>query len=906
MINFIVRRLLSMIPLLFGVSALVFYLMSLAPGDFLTEARSRPDISDELVAEMEREYGLVDAEGNPTAWYVQYGYWLNELSPLKFLNQKEVPLTPKEIAARAQKEADEQAKTAALATEGSAQAAEGSAQAAEGQSPDTVEAATAATDPEAGTDTSESAEAVAKSAGTASAAPPADNATEDSAEATASASATAATSESAVAVADEAAPHAESPAEEVPTKVVTTFDPHWGKPSLGQSWAYNIPVADLLAQRIPATFILSLAALSFAWIVAVPLGVLAAIKRNRLFDRISGILAYAALSIPEFFLAILAVFFAAKSGLFPTGGLSSLASDFMSFPARLGDYAYHLILPAFVLGVGGIAGMMRIMRANFLDYMQSDFVTTARAKGLSERTIMFRHVLRNAINPLLTSLGFALAGLLSGAVLVEKVMNYPGLGLLVFEAFTRQDHAVVLAAVLMGCTMLMLGNLVADLLLAWSDPRIRLESSAGGIVRKGQWKPAAVLIVLVVALLTAVSFIPWGDTEAMQAMITGVKWSGLIVLLAVAVFIFKVAWPTFVHIAKQLIRRPVGLAAACVLAALYFGAAFAPFLATHPVSDQNLLQTYHPPTALTWGGGPAVKIYENVDPTAAKYEAVPGESLPLKWFARGFEYKLFGFIPMDRHLVQPNYEALEQRLGGPIDRAEYPMYLLGSDSTGRDIFSRLLYGSQISLTIGLIGIGITMTIGFLVGGLAGYFGGRFDFLAMRLVEFLMAIPGLYLLLALRSALAPHFESGQMFVVIIIILSLVGWAGTARVLRGMSLSIRSRQFILAAESMGQSTGKVLIKHLLPNLASYLLVAATLSIPGYILGEAALSFLGLGIQEPSASWGLMLQQSQQDMKVFFLNFWWLLTPGAAIFITVIAFNVMGDTLRDIVDPRMRSNQ
>ncbi len=845
MITFILRRFLSMIPVLFGVSALVFYLMTLSPGDFLSEARSRPDISKELIAEMERDYGLVDAEGNPTAWYVQYGYWLNNLSPLKFLGTKEVPLTEAEIAARAKDAAqsapaDSDTPTSTAEADATATTTEESAPAAQGQAEaETVQAA---------------------------------------------------------------APEESAPA---PTKTVTTFDLHWGKPSLGQSWAYNIPVSELIAQRLPATFALSLTALIFAWVVAVPLGVLAAIRRNRLFDRLSSLFAYAALSIPEFFLAILAVFFAAKTGLFPTGGLSSLASDFMPPPLRVADYAYHLILPAFVLGVGGIAGMMRVMRANFLDYMQSDFVTTARAKGLSERVIMFRHVLRNAINPLLTSLGFALAGLLSGAVLVEKVMNYPGLGLLVFEAVTRKDHALVQAAVLMGCTMLMVGNLVADLLLAWSDPRIRLESGAGGITRRGQWKPASALIAVVVLLLVLVSFIPWGDTAAMEKMLRGVKWGGLAVLVAVAAFIAKVAWPTFVHIARQLVRRPVGLAAACVLGLLYFGAAFAPFLATHRVSDQNLLQTYHPPTALTWDGGLAVKIYNNVDPTAAKYEPVPGESIPLKWFARGFEYKLFGLIPMDRHLVQPDYAALEKELGGPIDRAEYPVYLLGSDTTGRDIFSRLLYGSQISLTIGLIGIGITMTIGFLVGGLAGYFGGRFDFLAMRLVEFLMAIPGLYLLLALRSALAPHFESGQMFVVIIIILSLVGWAGTARVLRGMSLSIRSRQYILAAESMGQGTGRILLKHLLPNLASYLLVAATLSIPGYILGEAALSFLGLGIQEPSASWGLMLQQSQQDMKIFFLNFWWLLTPGAAIFITVIAFNVMGDTLRDIVDPRMRSN-
>jgi ABC-type antimicrobial peptide transport system permease subunit len=153
------------------------------------------------------------------------------------------------------------------------------------------------------------------------------------------------------------------------------------------------------------------------------------------------------------------------------------------------------------------------------------------------------------------------------------------------------------------------------------------------------------------------------------------------------------------------------------------------------------------------------------------------------------------------------------------------------------------------------------------------------------------------------AAVTHFASDQMFFVIIIILSLIGWAGTARVLRGMTLSLRQNQYVMAAESMGQSPFVILRKHILPNLMSYLLVAATLSIPGYILGEAALSFLGLGIQEPSASWGLMLSQAQ-DVKVFYLNFWWLLTPGFAIFVTVIAYNVLGDVLRDVVDPKMKT--
>ncbi|MGJ8638570.1 MAG: ABC transporter permease [Opitutaceae bacterium] len=342
---------------------------------------------------------------------------------------------------------------------------------------------------------------------------------------------------------------------------------------------------------------------------------------------------------------------------------------------------------------------------------------------------------------------------------------------------------------------------------------------------------------------------------------------------------------------KEVFRRPLGIISAGVLLALYLGAIFADLLVPYQTNEQDLDRTYHPPTAITWGeGGFRVKAYELVDPTEARYELVEGKSYPLKFFAKGFEYKLLGLIPMDRHFIQ-------------VADEDGALYLMGSDSTGRDVFSRLVYGSRVSLFIGLLGITITTTLGFLVGGLSGYFGGRTDFVAMRLVEFMMAMPGLYLLLALRSALAPHFASDQMFFVIIIILSLIGWAGTARILRGMTLALSQNQYVIAAESMGQSPFAILRKHILPNLVSYLLVAATLSIPGYVLGEAALSFLGLGIQEPAASWGLMLSQAQ-DIKVFRLNFWWLLMPGFAIFVTVIAYNVLGDVLRDIVDPKMKT--
>ncbi|HVU39397.1 MAG TPA: ABC transporter permease subunit [Opitutales bacterium] len=777
MLTFILRRALAMIPLLFGISLLVFVLMYLSPGDALTELRARPDVPEELIHQLEHNYGYVNAAGQPNPWYVRYGFWLNTVSPVKFINDQHE----------------------------------------------------------------------------------------------------------------------------------FTWRMHWGTPSFGTSIAYQIPVTTLIGQRVQVTLLLAIASLLFEFLLAVPLAVLAAVKKDGWADRLTALFAYGAVSVPEFFLGVLAVYFAAETALFPTGGIAAFDSDFQTPSVRFWDYAAHLILPTIVLGLGGLAYMMRIMRSSMLDYLRAEFVTTARAKGVPEGRVLFLHVLRNAINPLITYLGFAFAGLLSGAVLVENVMNYPGLGRLIFEAFSRHDEYLVMAAVLMGCVMLMLGNLLADLLLAASDPRIRLEKSAPTVATRHRGAAWALLMAAAAGLILifGACLLPWNNPAQMTLWMNRIKVGGGIALLLAGGTMTWFGWPIFRQLFHRLHRRPITAIAVLCLLFLYGSMLGAPFLATQPIDNINLRQTYHPPTGLHWANGRlCAQLYVDEDPAAAHYVAQPGALLPLKIFGHGFEYSFLGLFKTTRHLLEPDYEALAAQLGHPVNPADYPFYLLGSDPSGRDVFSRLLYGSRISLTIGLVGIGITLTMGFLVGGLAGYFGGSFDFFAMRGVEFLMAIPTLYLLLALRAALADYFEPAEMYLVIIIILSLIGWAGSARVLRGMSLSLRERAFVTAAEAMGQSTGKILFKHFLPNLIGYLLVAATLSIPGYILGEAALSFLGLGIQEPSASWGLMLRQSQQDMKVLMLNFWWMLLPGAAIFVTVVSFNLVGDALRDIVDPKMKT--
>ncbi len=242
----------------------------------------------------------------------------------------------------------------------------------------------------------------------------------------------------------------------------------------GYSFSYRIPVSTLLAQRWPATAALAVTSMLFAWIIAVPLGVLAAIYQGSWFDRVSSGLAAFALSVPELFLALLAVYCAATTGWFPVGGLTSVDFEFMSLGEKILDVAHHMVLPTLVLGVGSVAGLMRIMRANFLDTIRADYVTTARAKGVPEGWVMFRHVLRNAINPLVTILGYSIAGLLSGSLIVENIMSFPGLGQLTYEAFMREDIYVVMASIVVASLLLALGNLIADLLLAAADPRIRV------------------------------------------------------------------------------------------------------------------------------------------------------------------------------------------------------------------------------------------------------------------------------------------------------------------------------------------------------------------------------------------------------------------------------------------------
>jgi len=241
----------------------------------------------------------------------------------------------------------------------------------------------------------------------------------------------------------------------------------------GYSLAYHVPVVTLIGQRLWNTIILSSCAMVFSSSLAIPLGIMAAVRRNTWPDRAVSVFAFAGISFPGFFLALLLMVFAQQTGRFPVGGMQSAMAELLSPWERFLDLLHHLALPVLVLGTAGLAGIMRQMRGSLLDTLRENYITAARARGLPERTVILKHAARNAINPLITVFGYSLAGLLSGAALVENVMAWPGLGRLILEAVQSKDLYLVMGSFVMSAVLLLVGNLIADLLLAATDPRIK-------------------------------------------------------------------------------------------------------------------------------------------------------------------------------------------------------------------------------------------------------------------------------------------------------------------------------------------------------------------------------------------------------------------------------------------------
>jgi peptide/nickel transport system permease protein len=343
-------------------------------------------------------------------------------------------------------------------------------------------------------------------------------------------------------------------------------------------------------------------------------------------------------------------------------------------------------------------------------------------------------------------------------------------------------------------------------------------------------------------------------------------------------------------------RHRLAMIGLTIVTALYVIAIFAELVAPFSPEKSNARLVFHPPQMIHmidhddsgWHLRPFVYGYRLArDPVtlAATYVLDGTRKTYLTLFPHGDPYRLFAVIPADIHLF------------GPSDPSQ-PMFLLGADREGRDVLSRIIIGARASLSIGLLGVANSLVLGIVFGGLSGFLGGRVDWFVQRVIEFIISLPTIPIWLALAAALPKDMSPLAKYFCITLIISLIGWTELARVVRGRFLALRSESFVTAAWLDGCSRGRIIYRHMLPSLTSHIIASVTLAIPAMILAETALSFLGVGLQPPAISWGALLKEAQNVESIAAAP--WLLLPGAAVAITVLALNFLGDGLRDAADP------
>ncbi|MDX8454327.1 ABC transporter permease [Mesorhizobium sp. VK9D] len=339
-------------------------------------------------------------------------------------------------------------------------------------------------------------------------------------------------------------------------------------------------------------------------------------------------------------------------------------------------------------------------------------------------------------------------------------------------------------------------------------------------------------------------------------------------------------------------RHRLALISGIFLAALYFGILICEFLAPYNLHTRNMDYIYSPPQRvhLFHNGqfiGPFVygrRMTLDMDTLKRNYIDKQDDVQRIRFFCKGDSYRFWSLIEGDRHFVCPAENG--------------QLFLAGTDRLGRDVFSRIIYGARISLTIGLVGISFSFLLGIVIGGLAGYHGGVFDLIVQRIIEVLQSIPSIPLWLALAAIMPITWSPILIYFGITVILGLLHWTGLARAVRSKLLALREEDYVLAAQLMGASSSRIIRRHLIPGFMSHLIATATISIPGMILGETALSFLGLGLRAPTTSWGILLTEARSVSVIAFYP--WLLLPMLPVILVILAFNFLGDGLRDAADP------
>lgn len=341
-------------------------------------------------------------------------------------------------------------------------------------------------------------------------------------------------------------------------------------------------------------------------------------------------------------------------------------------------------------------------------------------------------------------------------------------------------------------------------------------------------------------------------------------------------------------------KHRLAMIGAVVVIGFYLVVLFADFLSYSDPQDSDAQRSLIRPQAIHWFDEGGFHPYVNGlagkrDPQTLKrvYVPDPSRKVPLAFFAHGYPYKFLGLIPSDRHL-----------LGVADGEAEKSLFILGTDLQGRDLWSRLMHATRISLTIGLVSVALSLFLGVLLGGLSGFYGGVADTVIQRVVEILRSIPTIPLWMGLAAAVPKEWSVLRVYFVITIIISLIGWTELARVVRGRFLSLREEDFVMAAELSGCSRARIIFRHMVPLFLSHIIAATTLALPAMIISETSLSFLGLGLRPPAISWGTLLQDAQNVQTVAISP--WLLIPAVPVIVVILAFNFLGDGLRDAADP------
>jgi peptide/nickel transport system permease protein len=652
-------------------------------------------------------------------------------------------------------------------------------------------------------------------------------------------------------------------------KQVVTFN-------FGDSYKDHRPVRDKILERAPVSLQISFISLLLVYLIAVPLGVFSAVKQDSFADRALTLVLFVLYSLPSFWTAMMLITFLGGGEFldwFPIYGLSSEGAQRLALWPWLGDRVHHLVLPVFCLTYESLAYVSRQMRGSMLEVIRQDYIRTARAKGLAEKTVVLKHALRNSLIPIVTMLAVLLPALIGGSVIVESIFSVPGMGQLSFEAILSRDYPVIMGVTTMAAILTLIGILVADVAYTLVDPRITFATAPLTFSPRRFLTVFAAIAAIVAAALVAPSL---GLSPGRLVIEQGPRIAAVILFLSVAygVYLFAGERAYWRSILRQFNRHRLNQAALLGILFLLATAVFSPLIA----NDKPIVISYQGRMLL-----PALRDY--LPGPAHRYPGLPGSP----------DWSELAAAPEAGFSVWPAVTWGPYQIDqGHFLEAPSASHLLGTDEVGRDILARIVYGARIALSVGFVAVGIYIWIGIILGSLAGYYGGWVDMLISRLIEVMISIPTFFLIIAAVAFLEPSIYN------VMAAIAFVGWTGTARLVRGEFLRLRNKEFVEATRALGARDLGIIFRHVLPNALTPVLVVATFGVADAILIESALSFLGFGVMPPTPSWGDILSKSRS----YYEFAWWLTVfPGLAIFFTVTALNLVGEGVRDAIDPRLK---